>query len=117
MTGLLRRIFEVFQKAGQIHLPTILLGIVSILFLFYSRGSQLGSFYAGPDRITAITAKIFVRIARDRIHAGNTKSLSEQFFRSQPFFQHFPDIFSHPRQLYSLRIPVRFRCCGDFERW
>lgn len=59
-TGLFRRIFEVFEKADLINLPTFLLGIVSILFLYLVKKISVKI----PSQllllaITAIAAKTF----------------------------------------------------------
>lgn len=63
-TGLFRRIFEIFEKAGLIHLPTLLLGIASILFLFLCKHLLRKIPTKIPFQllliaITAIAAKIF----------------------------------------------------------
>lgn len=95
-TGIFRRLFEVFQKADLINLPTLLLGIVSILFLYGVKKISVKI----PSQllllaITALAARTF-----------NFGSLGISFMREiqNPypsfvvpdlglFAQHFPDIF------------------------
>lgn len=59
-TGLLRRILEVFEKAGLINLPTFFLAIASILFLFlFKRVSVKVPSQLLLIAITVIAAKVF----------------------------------------------------------
>lgn len=94
-TGLFRRIFEVFEKADLINLPTLVLGIVSIIFLYFVKKISVKM----PSQllllaVTAIIAKTF-----------NFGSLGITFMREiqnpypsfavpdiDLFFHHFPDI-------------------------
>jgi high affinity sulfate transporter 1 len=95
-TGIFLKIFEVFQKAALLHWPTLILGIISIIFLYLVKKISIKI----PSQlllliITAIVAELF-----------NFKSLGINFMQEiknpypslilpdfNLFIQHFSDIF------------------------
>ena len=112
-TGLFRRIFEVFEKAGQIHLPTILLGIVSILFLFlFKRISVKVPSTLVLIAITAIAAKTFDFASLGMAFMPEIQNPYPSFMLPDLnlFVQHFPDILMASAAVmfvaYSSEIPV-----------
>ena len=95
-TGLFLKIFEVFEKAALISLPTLTLGIVSILFLYFVKKISIKI----PSQLLLL---IFTAVAAEMF---NFKSLGIIFMQEiqnpypsimipdiKLFLEHFSDIF------------------------